>query len=354
MPIDRKDYEFTKQAARSAYENAIRDAGAIGGDGIPLPDTDQHLHPDYALVDHGHEQFDHEHPQYAEEDHLHPDKADLEHEHNDYQIQIDHNSDRINALEHELEALAELKEAGEWELISLLDFDIRGSGQMTLADDDFTKNNNEITLHSTDTEGMVHNFDKVVEGDNVEIVEEHTTRGVGDYGLYEVTEVRGMTFNLKLVRGMGTATLGSHFIVKFFHLEENLDLAELDDRYIPRRAGTHEVDQAWKIVSNGSTFFNIQGGKSHLYHLEDPKDDAHAVNMGWVNTELAKKANTHSHPYASSSHSHSDVASHTHDYAASNHSHTGSTMRSGTSSNPTLSRGEQYLNTSTKVVYVGL
>lgn len=45
--MDRKTYDFTKKSARTAYEEAIRNAE--GGDTI-----DNHRHLDYALVDHGH------------------------------------------------------------------------------------------------------------------------------------------------------------------------------------------------------------------------------------------------------------------------------------------------------------
>lgn len=51
--MNRKDYEFAKRAARTAYEEAIRDA--VGGGGQPI--TDQHRHPDYSLIDHTHDEF---------------------------------------------------------------------------------------------------------------------------------------------------------------------------------------------------------------------------------------------------------------------------------------------------------
>jgi len=275
MPIERRDYEFTKQAARSAYENAIRDA--VGEGGQALPDVDQHRHLDYSLIDHAH---------------------DLTHEHEDMMGHIEHNEDRINALEHELEAIAETKETGEWELVSLIDFDIRGSGQMTLGNTDFTATDNDLTLHTTDKNGVVHGFDGVKRGDLVEIVEEHNARSTGDYGLYEVTGVNGMSFTLTLKQGMGTADLNRHYFVKFFHLSDNVDIAELDARY-------------------------AQKSHSHSY---------------------ASTNHTHSQ-YAQSSHSHSD-------YASSDHSHS-VIFRSGTSTNPSLSKGEPFLNTSQKVIYVG-
>ena len=45
--MDRKTYEFTKKASRTAYEEAIRT-----GDGGSV---ENHRHPDYALVDHKHD-----------------------------------------------------------------------------------------------------------------------------------------------------------------------------------------------------------------------------------------------------------------------------------------------------------
>ena len=97
-----------------------------------------------------------------------------------------------------------------------------------------------------------------------------------------------------------------------------------------------------------------------LYHVKYPQNSVHAANMQYVDDEVAKvdtevrklatevinKSDvTHTHNYASTNHTHSDVPS---------HSHTGSTMKSGTSSNPSLSKGEMYLNTNLKVVYVGM
>ena len=144
---------------------------------------------------------------------------------------IEHNQDVINALEHELEAIAETKEAGEWELVSILDFDVRGTGQMTLSNDDFTASNNEMTLHETDKNGLSHGFSGVEVGDLVEVVEEHISRATGDYGLYEVKAVNGMSFTLELQQGRGQADLDRNYFVKFFHLSDDVNLAELDARY---------------------------------------------------------------------------------------------------------------------------
>ena len=111
-----------------------------------------------------------------------------------------------------------------------------------------------------------------------------------------ITSKNGNDFGLELEQGRGTATEKSHFRVNVFHLNDNLDLADLDARYAQK---------------------------------------------------------SHTHNYASSSHTHNYASSgHGHDYAASNHSHS-VIFRSGTSTNPSLSKGEPFLNTSYKVIYVG-
>jgi len=217
---------------------------------------------------------------------------------------VDHNEDRINALEAELEAVAETKSAGEWKLVST----IAQAGDMSLSDNGLTIANNVLTLHQTDLNGVTHGFSGVEVGDLVEVVEEHEvmSRSTGDYGLYRVTGVNGQTFTLELQQGRGIADLNKRFYVKFFYLSEEIDIAELDARYSTK-------------------------GHTHSY-----------------------ASTSHTHNYASSSHSHNYASSsHTHSYASSTHTHAVK-FSSGTNTNPSLSRGEPYLNTSLKVVYVGL
>jgi hypothetical protein len=174
------------------------------------------------------------------------------------------NEDRINALEHELDAIATNKEAGEWELVSPLDFDVRGTGQMTLASDDFTASNNTLTLHETDKNGLSHGFSGVEAGDLVEIVEEHEARSTGDYGLYEVNSVNGMSFTLTLQQGKGTADLNRNYFIKFFHLSDSVDLAELDARYAQK---THSHNYA------SSSHTHNYASKDHTHDSGEHRHD---------------------------------------------------------------------------------
>jgi len=217
---------------------------------------------------------------------------------------VETNEDRINSLEAELEAVAETKSAGEWRLVST----VAQAGDMSLSDNNLTNANNALTLHQTDLNNVSHGFSGVEVGDLVEVLEEHEvmSRSTGDYGLYKVTGVNGQTFTLELQQGRGIADLNKRFYVKFFYLSEEIDIAELDARYSTK-------------------------GHTHSY-----------------------ASTSHTHNYASSSHSHNYASSsHTHSYASSTHTHAVK-FSSGTNTNPSLSRGEPYLNTSLKVVYVGL
>jgi hypothetical protein len=245
--------------------------------------------------------------------------------------QVEHNDDRINALETELEAVAETKSAGEWKLVST----IAQAGDMSLSDNSLITANNVLTLHQTDLNGVSHGFSGVEVGDLVELLEEHElmTRNTGDYGLYKVTGVNGQAFTLELQQGRGIAELNKRFYVKFFYLSEDVNIAELDARY-------------------------AQKSHSHNYastnHTHNYAPDTHTHNY-------APDTHTHS-SYASSNHTHSSVPSHSHNYASSSHSHDYASsshthavkFKSGTSTSPSLSKGEPYLNTSQKVVYVGL
>ena len=298
-------------------------------------------------------------------------EIDLTHDHDDEYASKDELNEvkgDVEAIEAELELLAKTLESGEWEVAASAA--VR-PGQMHMAIPELNSQQNVLSISNEDLGGKTHGWATLHVGDYVELLEvEESKRNIShDYGLFIVTQFEISdsiaTITLDLYQGQGDAVAGEKFEVRLLDIAESeMDMASLDARYLQSGAGTHEVTQNWKIVSGGKTFINIQGDKSHIYHLADPGDDAHAVNRGWVNTELAKKADTHSHPYASSSHTHNYASSsHTHsyastghkhdsDYATSNHTHS-VIFRSGTTTNPSLSKGEPFLNTTYKVIYVG-
>ena len=240
--------------------------------------------------------------------------------------QVNKNEDKISALNHELDAIAESRAGGEWVLAS----DASTQGNMALGTQDLTGLDNRLYINVTDANGVVANMSTIQVGDYIEIVEEHDVlnRATQDYGLYKVTVAYvDNYFDLELQEGRGFADMGRRFFVKAFRMSEGLEIAELDARY------------AMKVHSHDN------------YSLDSHKHSEYLTSLPSHTHSYA--STSHTHNYASSSHSHSYAStSHTHDYSASNHTHP-TIMRSGTTTNPSLSRGELFLNTTYKVIYVG-
>ena len=193
------------------------------------------------------------------------------------QSQIDSNQDRIIAIETELEALALTREVGEWELVSLVDFDIRGSGQFTMSNTSLGSNTNSITVHGTDKNGINHGFDGVEVGDYVEVVQENQTRSAGDYGLWRVTQVNGSSFELSLEQSKGSFDVNQTFIIRFFYVNEaELDMAGMDARYI-KNSGSNTLNPngTWRLLSNHNgggpyTVQKVEDNEHYLWKLPDP------------------------------------------------------------------------------------
>ena len=272
--------------------------------------------------------------------------------------QVNKNEDKISALNHELDAIAESRAGGEWVLAS----DASTQGNMALGTQDLTGLDNRLYINVTDANGIVANMSTIQVGDYIEIVEEHDVlnRGTQDYGLYKVIVAYvDNYFDLELQEGRGFADMGRRFFVKAFRMSEGLEIAELDARYAMK--GHSHNNYSLDNHKHGEYLTDLP---SHNHDNYSPSTHGHndLASKSYVDTELGKKADTHSHPYASSSHSHNYASSshshsyastsHTHDYSASNHTHL-TIMRSGTTTNPSLSRGELFLNTTYKVVYVG-
>jgi hypothetical protein len=248
------------------------------------------------------------------------------HEHSNYPTR-----DEFNELLVEVDALATSKGGGSWQHVTPY---ANAPGTFTLTDVAFDAATNTATFHNTDMGETTHGWAAVEPGDFMDIVQSHGTAA----GIYQIvskdTVDNTTTFTLSLYRGQGEVVDEATYLVKLYHLT-GADLAELDERYILREAANSSYKD-WLLKADGNK--------------RNPADFA---TKTYVDTELDKKANTHSHPYASSSHTHSYApTTHTHDYSASNHTHS-IIFRSGTSTTPSLSKGEPFLNTTYNVIYVG-
>ena len=246
----------------------------------------------------------------------------------------------LESLEAEMELLAKTLESGEWKVSGV---PMVRPGQMHLAFDQFSAQKNVLTIANEDLGGKTHGWSTVHEGDYIELIDRtsENTRNIDhDYALFLVTKVEKgtgiATIDLDLYQGQGDCLPDEVFEVRVLDIAESeLDMAALDERYIKKEAA-NSTYKDWLLKADGNK--------------KNPDDLA---SKSYVDTELGKKANTHSHNYASSSHTHSYASTtHTHDYSASNHTHS-VIFRSGTSTTPSLSKGEPFLNTTYNVIYVG-
>lgn len=295
----------------------------------------------------------------AAADHTH-DAPDLTHDHDDEYAsrgELSEVKGDIESLELGLELLATTLEAGVW--INVASPGVR-PGQMWLAFNDFTVQQNQLIISNEDANGKTHGWVNLHEGDYVEMLDrsETTERTVeNDYGLFMVTSVdKGdgiTTIELDLHSGQGQADADELFEVRVLNIAESeLDMASLDARYL-KNSGTQTVDSGrWLLKapkSDGSgnySYIDITGNdEMGLYHVKYPENSVHAANMQYVDDEVGKIA-TEITNKSDSTHDHNSS------YAPKDHEHP-NTMKTGTSTNPSLARGELYLNTNNKVVYVG-
>lgn len=119
-----------------------------------------------------------------------------------------------------------------------------------------------------------------------------------------------------------------------------------------KKSGTQTLDagrwllKAPKVDGTGNwSYIDIDGDELGLYHVKTPTNSEHAANMQYVDDEVSR-VETEVGNKSDSTHDHNSS------YATKDHEHP-NTMKTGTSTNPSLARGELYLNTNTKVVYVG-
>ena len=119
-----------------------------------------------------------------------------------------------------------------------------------------------------------------------------------------------------------------------------------------KKSGTQTLDEGrWMLKhpktdgSGNFSYIEIDNDEMGLYHVKYPENGVHAANMQYVDDEVSR-VETEVGNKSDSTHDHNSS------YATKDHEHP-NTMKTGTSTNPSLARGELYLNTNNKVVYVG-
>ncbi|NCZ63197.1 MAG: hypothetical protein EBY62_05170, partial [Cellvibrionales bacterium] len=139
----------------------------------------------------------------------------------------------LEELQVEVDALATTRDAGRWKVVG--NAAVR-PGEVNFLTTSMTLADNAMTVNDTDLDGKVHGWADLAVGDFVEVVQETAgIRDVGSYGLFKVKADNGGTgmrmLELTLDQGQGSLTSDSNVFIKVFHANNDLDLAQLDDRY---------------------------------------------------------------------------------------------------------------------------
>jgi len=170
------------------------------------------------------------------------------HGHDDLASKID-----LEELQVEVDALATTREAGRWKVVST---QAVRPGEVNFLTTSMSLADNAMTVSDTDLDGKVHGWANLAVGDFVEVVQETVgVRNVGSYGLFKITADNGGTgmrmLELTLDQGQGSLTSDSNVFIKVFHANNDLDLAELDDRYAIKNH-YHDARYAQKSHSHGT------------------------------------------------------------------------------------------------------
>ncbi len=204
----------------------------------------------------------------------------------DLENKVNKNEDRISALNHELDAIAESRAGGEW----ILSSDASTEGNMALETQDLTGLDNRLFINATDANGVVANMSTIKVGDYIEILEEHevVNRVTQDYALYKVkAEYTNNYLDVELTEGRGFADMGRRFFVKSFKISEGLDIAELDARYAIKvhshdnySLDSHGHDYAPTSHTHPSTPFHTPPGRPFVFGSAPNEGEFYADNSG--------------------------------------------------------------------------
>ena len=147
----------------------------------------------------------------------------------------------INEIELALETLLLQREAGLWRYIGpLSDGPPRNTGEFALASDDLSAQDNVIIVNQTDALDKFHGFGDVKVGDYVEIVDREKPDEYALFVVHSEPDGEGITsFNVKLKDKGNNFLVSTMCEIRFFQVnDQNLDLTELDQRYLKLAGGT--------------------------------------------------------------------------------------------------------------------
>ena len=258
--VDNQDREWDK-VAKGYTDDAVKNHTHDDY----LTDLPDHEHPhdhneDYAGKDHLHNEYltelpTHDHPHGHDEYQPKGDYAtkedlkgkedvghthDTAHDHEEYANveELEKLKGEIIDIEAELEAIAPNREKGDWEAT---DTGAPRPGQANLANPSFTAEQNILVINQVDANDETHTFNEVEEGDNIEIAVDENNLGLYEVGPSTRSDV--VNLNLTLIKGQGSIKTGDQIKINIFGLADtNLNLEELDERYLQLSGGTMTGD----------------------------------------------------------------------------------------------------------------
>ena len=231
--VDNQDREWDK-IAKGYTDDAVKNHTHDDY----LTDLPDHEHP------HGHDEYQPKGDYATKEDlkgkedvgHTH----DTAHDHEEYANveELEKLKGEIIDIEAELEAIAPNREKGDWEAT---DTGAPRPGQANLANPSFTAEQNILVINQVDANDETHTFSEVEEGDNIEIAVDENNLGLYEVGPSTRSDV--VNLNLTLIKGQGSIKTGDQIKINIFGLADtNLNLEELDERYLQLSGGTMTGD----------------------------------------------------------------------------------------------------------------
>ena len=228
-----------------------------------------------------------------------------------------------------------------------------------------------IVISKADKAGVEIDWAGVLdEGDYLEV--DHTADGVLDktnYGLYRITEEPEhstnaygedvYTLRLQFLQGDGAFNVRENYEIRGITAAEGVSPEELGDFLTKTEAAatyalkTH--GHAWGEITGKPSSYN-PSAHSHTNYIQNDTTTAQTIQSNLTGQYFYGKSSGNSNGFMTRSDIEALVKSSGGGSDGSDHNHDGRypKMNTGTSSNPSVSRGDFYLNTSTKVLYLGV
>ena len=212
-------------------------------------------------------------------------------------------NNQINALETQLQLLAQSQAVGRWTYRRNITTSVRppatatfygtdknGPVDITLTD---WANVQLLMVDKTDKDGTVFTFSDFQEGDKLEILA--TDGSSGCFGTVTNNPNIESYGNLVLAveRSNGGPVEEGEYMLNVYRPGSNggtVDLDVLDGRYI-QNSGDNIITTAWRLKTSSKSFISITTNEMKLYNIADPSghEDGWVANKGYVDKKADDK-----------------------------------------------------------------